>query len=205
MDRTTGNTFDKGMAAWNEYQQAPWGKLRYRVAKANLNCHLPPLPAQILDLGGGNGFDAVTLVKQGYTVTVVDFSVEMPAQGRELASREGVSDRITFKKVDALLNLQQALADLGKTTHFVEGFGVNIQRYTDDELVQMLQTAGFTIVQRYGIRCVNDYIANNDLKTDPEFYQQLEALELALSDKYPFYVLARFYHLIARKDGRLNS
>lgn len=54
--KATSQTFDSSIDAWNNYQDAPWGKLRYRMVEANLSRHLPPLPAQVLDLGGGNGF-----------------------------------------------------------------------------------------------------------------------------------------------------
>jgi hypothetical protein len=52
---------------------------------------------------------------------------------------------------------------------------------------------------QYGIRAICDFIANNDLKYDSDFYQKLETLELALSDNEPYKFLARFYHFIAQK------
>ena len=100
--KATSQTFDSSIDAWNNYQDAPWGKLRYRMVEANLSRHLPPLPAQVLDLGGGNGFDAIALAKQGYSITVVDFSAEMLGQGRVLAAREGVTDLVTFQQTDVL-------------------------------------------------------------------------------------------------------
>ena len=264
----TGNklsqSFDKAMSNWKAYQDAPWGKLRYRVAQVNLERHLGQFgqrPLTILDVGGGNGADAIYLAQQGHTVTVVDFSAEMLAQGRQLAEGNGVADKISFQQAavedlgdlfsepafDLLLchNVLQyvedvtavlhalnrllhpngllsliitnphaevyakafrdfdmvgALAELGKKEHYVETFDTTIQRYTDDELKGMLETAVFTLVKQYGIRSVCDFISDNELKYDPNFYQQLERLELALSDKYPYYLLARFYHLIAQKS-----
>ena len=256
----TGQSFDEGIAAWQDWQQAPWGRLRYRVAAANLGRHLEQRPLHILDLGGGNGLDAVPLAKLGHRVTVLDFSAEMVANGRQLAESEGV--QVTFQagdvrgltdtfaaasfevmlchnvlqyvgegitavlqaihhvlKSDGLLslmitnphaelyaqalrdyNLQAAVASLDNPTHYVATFDTTITRYTDEALIEMLQTAEFTLLKQYGIRAVCDFMADNDRKYDPDFYEKLETLELALSDREPYKYLARFYHFIAQKS-----
>ncbi|MFI6098837.1 class I SAM-dependent methyltransferase [Lentzea sp. NPDC051213] len=62
--------------AWREWQDSPWGRLRYALALANLRRHLPPW-ARILDVGGGDGSDAVALTSLGHDVTVVDNSPSM--------------------------------------------------------------------------------------------------------------------------------
>lgn len=95
------------------------------------------------------------------------------------------------------------LATLDNPTHYVATFDTTIQRYTDKELREMLQTADFTVLQQYGIRALCDFIADNDIKYDPDFYQQLETLELALSDREPYKFLARFYHFMAEKAGEI--
>ncbi|MFE9555012.1 hypothetical protein ACFYOD_16220 [Streptomyces sp. NPDC006703] len=35
--------FNTAMAAWQQWQEAPWGRLRYTVAEANLARHLDTL------------------------------------------------------------------------------------------------------------------------------------------------------------------
>lgn len=261
MSEVTGQSFDEGVGAWQDWQAAPWGRLRYRVAAANLERHVGQRPLHILDLGGGNGRDAVPLAKQGHTVTVLDFSAEMLVNGRLLAESEGVS--VTFQEGDvryltddfgeasfevvlchnvlqyvgegitAVLqaihhvlkpggllsliitnphaelyaqalrdyNLQAALSSLDNPTHYVATFDTTIARYTDDALKEMLQTAEFTLLHQYGIRALCDFIADNDIKYDPDFYANLETLELALSDREPYKFLARFYHFIAQKTA----
>ncbi|HEX3049798.1 MAG TPA: methyltransferase domain-containing protein [Aggregatilineaceae bacterium] len=79
------------------------------------------------------------------------------------------------------------------------GFGTMTQRYAAQDVIEMLQAAGYDLCGHYGIRCVSDYIYDNEKKADPEFYARLERLEIELSDKYPYYLLARFFHLFARK------
>ena len=38
----------------------------------------------------------------------------------------------------------------------------------------------------------NDFIADNERKFEPDFYEQLETVELAVSNQYPYKLLARF-------------
>ncbi|WP_093849452.1 methyltransferase domain-containing protein [Streptomyces pini] len=90
--------FDSSMAAWRQWQQAPWGRLRFTLAEANLLRHLDGLghgPLRILDLAGGDGGDAVRLAARGHRVTVVDLAPGMLAAAEERAAAAGVADRVT--------------------------------------------------------------------------------------------------------------
>jgi len=105
-----------------------------------------------------------------------------------------------------LANLQrhlggQPLRILDAKTIFAYTFGVPVQAYVAEDLYQSLEQAGCSVIGRYGVRCVNDYIFDNSLKADPAFFARLERLELALTDRYPYYLLARFFQLIARKKA----
>ena len=67
-----------------------------------------------------------------------------------------------------------------------------------------MEQAGCSVMGRYGVRCVNDYILDNNLKYDPGFFARLERLELALTDRYPYYLLGRFFQSGAvRQDSVL--
>jgi S-adenosylmethionine-dependent methyltransferase len=70
---------------------------------------------------------------------------------------------------------------------------------TVGELVATLARLGVDEVVRYGVRCVSDLVAAEDTE-DPSFLIELEQLELALSDRMPHLLTARFYHLIARQS-----
>lgn len=87
---------DPGFAAhlpdFLAYQQTPWGRLRYRVVAANLARHLTG-PATVLDAGGGNGMDAITLAQLGHRVTVLDNSAALLEQAGALAKQRGVHVR----------------------------------------------------------------------------------------------------------------
>ncbi len=62
-----------------------------------------------------------------------------------------------------------------------------------------LVAAGCTVEHRFGIRCVIDLIADDELKYDPDFYQRLLQLELALCAREPYWRTARFWQLAARR------
>src|SRR5262245_483507 len=107
MVTATSATFNAAMTAFRRWQDTPWGRLRYSLAEANLARHLDGRPLRALDVGGGNGVDAVRLAVQGHRVTIVDSSAQMLAAAREIAARAGVSSRITCVEGNA-----ETLADI---------------------------------------------------------------------------------------------
>jgi len=74
---TTADTFDTHISAWKNWQQAPWGRLRYTIASANLCDHISNTPLRVLDVGGGNGLDSIPFAQRGHMVTIADYSAEM--------------------------------------------------------------------------------------------------------------------------------
>jgi S-adenosylmethionine-dependent methyltransferase len=82
---------------------APWGRLRYAIAEANLARHLDGLgegPLRILDLGGGDGGDAIRLAARGHHVTIADYAPAMLAAAAERASAHGLTDSVTCVQAD---------------------------------------------------------------------------------------------------------
>lgn len=105
-------------------------------------------------------------------------------------------------------------ADLAAATELLtapvirsETFEHDMRRIDADEAVAALATASFTDVTRYGIRCVTDFLADDERKAEPAFYAQLESLELALCDREPYVRTARFWQLVARRpwSGSLDQ
>ncbi|MPZ84468.1 MAG: methyltransferase domain-containing protein [Actinophytocola sp.] len=64
-------------------------------------------------------------------------------------------------------------------------------------LVAALAGLGVEEVVRYGVRCVSDLLPS--LPDDPVFLADLERLELAMADRMPQLLTARFFHLVARR------
>ena len=96
-------------------------------------------------------------------------------------------------------DLDEAFDQLGVRETVSPLFETPIKRYSGEEMIPALEMAGCELVGHYGVRCINDYIADNSLKSDPAFFARLEKLELALSDQYPYYLIARFFQLIGQK------
>ncbi|MDT0549303.1 class I SAM-dependent methyltransferase [Streptomyces lonegramiae] len=95
--------FNTAMTTWQEWQDAPWGRLRYAIAEANLARHLDDLgggPLRILDLAGGDGGDAIRLAARGHHVTIVDCAPAMLAAATERASTAGLTELITCVRAD---------------------------------------------------------------------------------------------------------
>jgi ubiquinone/menaquinone biosynthesis C-methylase UbiE len=100
MSEATSETFNAAMAAWRQWQDTPWGRLRYSLAEANLSRHLDGRPLRVLDVAGGNGVDAVRLALHGHRVTIVDYSAQMLASAREVAGAAGVAGRVSCVESD---------------------------------------------------------------------------------------------------------
>lgn len=97
------------------------------------------------------------------------------------------------------LDLPGALDAIDKRVVASKVFDAPMRCYSMEELATRLEASGFAVLGKYGIRCLNDYIPDNNLKSDPAFFDQLERLELALSDRYPYFLIARSCQIIARK------
>jgi S-adenosylmethionine-dependent methyltransferase len=74
---------------------------------------------------------------------------------------------------------------------------------TVGEVVAALVELGMDEIVRYGVRCVSDLVTTGDdsadESADPVFLDELERLELALSDRMPHLLTARYYHLVAKR------
>jgi S-adenosylmethionine-dependent methyltransferase len=247
----TPETFDAALTTWQQWQESPWGRLRYSLAEANINRHIRP-GSKILDLAGADGGDAVRLAAQGHDVTIVDFTPSMLAAAKHRAEAAGV--QITCVEGDATdlrdddydvvlchnllqymedpsralraavnslrpggflsvmainrhaealtiavrkLDLTGALDALSATEAMTHTFAAKICLYTAEEIAEVLASLGCPVQAHYGIRCVSDYITDDDRKHDPEFFADLERLELALTDRAPYMHTARIFQLVA--------
>lgn len=267
MGRVSSGTFDEAISAWRQWQDAPWGRLRYAIAAANLARHLDEalpggIPGRVLDVAGGNGVEAIRFATAGHRVILVDYSAQMLAAAAELARKAGVSDRVTIiesdvaKLADRLDGARQdvvlchnllpyvtdvagtlqicldalrpggllsiicgnayseplrvavreqdpsgALEALDSPVRMTKTFGAPMMPRTADEISAHLTNLGARIAGHYGIRSVCDYMADDERKYDASFYAELERLEIALSDRMPYKLTARLFHLIAVKPN----
>jgi S-adenosylmethionine-dependent methyltransferase len=136
--KTLASTFDEKLAAWREWQQAPWGRLRYAIVGHVLTRHLAVSGNQrlrIVDVGGGDGTEAIRLAELGHHVTLIDYSAGMLDVARATAAERGVSDRLTCVEApaDKFVDLVPNPFDVA-LCHFVIG-------YVDDPVAVLRQIA----------------------------------------------------------------
>ncbi len=108
----------------------------------------------------------------------------------------------TYRLALQELDLQAAHAAFDADIIVSKVFDAPMKAYAAEDLRMPLEKAGCAILGQYGIRCVNDYIPNNEIKRDPAFFAEMEKLELALCDKFPYYLLARSFQIVAQKIAR---
>jgi len=118
-----GEVFDERMAQWRAYRATPWSRLRYLIVEHTLATSIARLGGaawRVLDVGGGDGGDALPLAVAGHDVTVLDPSAPMLAKLAEDAAEAGVGDRIKGIQgdIDAIAGLKDQGFDL-LLCHFV--------------------------------------------------------------------------------------
>lgn len=255
----TEDNFDEHLAAWREYQESPWGRVRYAVVAHTL-CRVLPADGprlRVLDVGGGDGADALPLARAGHHVTILDPARGMVGLARGTAAREGLEEFVSA--VDGSLDdlacwpvggfdvvlchfllqyRQDTMADIRLLTRVLQPGGLlsliapnpaglvlaaaarrgpgaaeaelnrhvthtvtfdqDVRKIDQQEAVRLLGGEGLTVEGQYGGRCVNDLITDDAAKWDPDYYSDLERLEIALSDKEPYKLVGQFWHLMAR-------
>ena len=96
-------------------------------------------------------------------------------------------------------DLAQALAQLDTRTSKAKIFDAVMTSYCADEIKDLLESVGIVPEGDYGVRCICDYWGDNERKLDPVIFEQLERLEFALTELYPYKLLARYFQVVARK------
>lgn len=81
--------YDKN--AQNEWDRLDRHRTEFAVTLRALKDHLPHLPAQVLDVGGGPGRYSIALTKLGYRVTLLDISEGCLQLAQKKAQEAGVS------------------------------------------------------------------------------------------------------------------
>jgi S-adenosylmethionine-dependent methyltransferase len=257
---TDSKIFENKLEFFKEHQNAPWSRLHYNIALSNLKRHITGKELTILDAGGGNGIETISLAQQGNKVVLLDYSDEMLAEARNNAKKYNLPHEINYIKGDVSLipqlfekesfdivlchrvlqyvenkelvlnalsyavklqgilsiicinrysepyrlaiqenNLSDAYKALDSNVIMSKVFDTPMKAYSAKDFSIPLQESGYEIIGEYGIRCINDYIANNESKSDPKIYEEIEKLEYSMSDKYPYYLLARSFHIVAKK------
>lgn len=98
------DVFSDKLAQWRAYTETPWGRIRYTVVEEILRRQCAELGQglRILDVGGGDGMDALPLALAGHEVTILDPSESWLAEAKRRAAEVGVSLTTLVGGVDDL-------------------------------------------------------------------------------------------------------
>lgn len=258
------DSFDEKLAQWQAWCEAPWGRLRFAVVRETLRRQAEAMGAadgglRVLDVGGGDGRDAVALAEAGHDVTVLDPAPSWLAAARRRAAEAGVSERVRtvegsvddltpagadydlvlchfvlhYRRADAgdvarlagvlrpggrlsvmapnaaarvIMRLtregpEAAMAELEADEYDSATFATTGRKVTAEEVEAEMSGSGLVVVGRYAARVANDYVTDDTLKDDPDYYAALERLELALCDREPFVRLGGLWQLVAERPG----
>ena len=85
------DVFSDKLAQWRAYTATPWGRIRYTVVEEILRRQCADLGdgLRILDVGGGDGMDALPLALAGHDVTILDPSESWLAEAKRRAADSG--------------------------------------------------------------------------------------------------------------------
>jgi len=96
-------------------------------------------------------------------------------------------------------SLSGARSAVGAKEYFHPWVNRLTPRFSADEIVAQFSKYNCSLVGHYGVLNVCAYLPN-DPKFDPQYYSELEKLEDSLADRYPYYLLARFFQVIVQKS-----
>lgn len=87
------DVFSDKLVQWRAYTATPWGRIRYTVVEEILRRQCADLGdgLRILDVGGGDGMDALPLALAGHDVTILDPSESWLAEAKRRAAEAGTS------------------------------------------------------------------------------------------------------------------
>jgi S-adenosylmethionine-dependent methyltransferase len=119
--------------------------------------------------------------------------------GGILSLISGNRHTIPYRSAFMAKDLDKALEQIGSRIFRNAIFDETVTEYSPEEICAMLPEAGLGFDAHYGIRCLSDYWGDNETKNKPEVWEKLTKLEYALTDRYPYNLLARFWQIVAHK------
>lgn len=257
---TAADEFGQVLQMWKDENTMPWGRLRYDTSRMNIARHTDDRMLRVLDVGGGDGMDAIYYAKLGHSVTLTDCSSTMLFEAKRSAEEQGVSGQLkiyqtepdalpdllgeqpfdlilchmmiefvpdaqvllgemckllgtgglisildtnryadVYMKAFQMNSLPDALKAVGVKEYFHPWVNRLTPRFSADDFIDQLDLYGCTLEGHYGVLNICAFLPNEP-KFDAEYFNELKELEHQLTDKYPYYLLARFFQVIARKN-----
>lgn len=95
-------------------------------------------------------------------------------------------------------DIVKAKEGIGQDREYNPLIGTYVNQYSIDTYLEWMKAAHLEFVGHYGIRCVYDYI--KDEENGPQKYKEMLSLELELGNLSPYRDIAFFTHLIVQKQ-----
>ncbi len=102
-------------------------------------------------------------------------------------------------------DLPGALAALGTRQAWTRTFDKPVTHLVAEDVLTLAAGTGLELLGHHGIRAVCDFSPQDARKSQPEFFADLERLELALADRMPYPLIARFFQLVLRRPGAVDA
>jgi S-adenosylmethionine-dependent methyltransferase len=179
---------------------------RQRAAQEGVSGRISFCQADVAELPGlfsANTFDAILchnmikFVDDAYALLDGLYALLKPGGLLSVTAVNPHSE--AYRQATFLNDLSGALDAIGQREHLHPWFGKSEQRHTPEDLIAYLEGLGCSLLGHYGLRNIVDYLTDNDSKFDPDYFAQLQALEHAMTDRYPYYLLARMFQIILKK------
>ncbi len=94
---------------------------------------------------------------------------------------------------------EAAAHKLHATTASVRTLNRAVNLYPLQTVLHWLQAEGLRIDAWYGVRCLFDYVSDNDRKRDLEWYRKMLTLEQQVAGVSPYRDIAKFIHIVAAR------
>ena len=156
-----------------------WGLAPNNLCYEIMRLKPPTKPYKVLDIGCGEGKDAVFLARNGYDVTAFDVSEQGLSKARELANHCGVE--IDFFKAD--------VRDFRLETDYDIIFSSGVFHYIPNELRESVIDSLKTHTTANGINVINVFVRKPFIPLPPD----IEESEIAAGD-WKSGELCMYYH-----------
>jgi SAM-dependent methyltransferase len=105
-----------------------------------------------------------------------------------------------YKAAIRELDLERAITQLVSERTRASIFDISMRKFSETEVIELLEVADYQPVGLYGLLCLTHWLPNEP-KYDPAFFSTLETLEYKIGNRFPYYLLARFYQVIGVANG----